>query len=1320
MKNKIIFPIIIFLLFFKIEQSFSQANAGIDQEICTNHTFLNANIPASGYTGTWSIISGGCSFANEHSSSTEVTNLLANTTELKWTVTDGTNTSSDNVLIINNTATNSVVAGDDEICNNYYTLNANIFDSGESGLWSVVAGTGTFANNANNVTDVTGLSLGINKFEWRITKGICHSEDTITITNNKVTATCEADKTICEDFTTISANNPTYGSGTWSVIASSGSPTISNINVNNTSVTNLGADTNNLKWTVVNGSCSAYDNLIITNDKPTTAIAGNDKTICTNSTNLSANNPTQGTGTWSVVSGNGTFSYPNNYNTQVNLINVGLNIYKWKIVKNLCSSEDEVEITFDYFEADAGADDETCLNTYTLSANSLSGATGQWRVTGGSGTFSNANQNNTEVTNIGNGANTYEWELTRGTCVHTDYVTITRNTPSTAIAGEDKETCNGTTTLSASLPAIGTGSWSLISGTGFFANSLQTNTAVSNVGLGNNTYRWTVSYATCSNYDDVIATNNYVTTNAGTDQIVCGTDANLSANTLQAGETGLWEVLEGGSNVLNLNSPNSDVENLAIGINRFKWKITKGICTASDNVEITNNKYYASATVSGPSDICDDYTSIFGNMPPATVNSFWQVQIGTGIIDDTNDNSTIVNNLSLGENIIRWTVEKDDCINYDEITINRNTVFAYAGNDFNVCESNATLNATPANVGENGEWSVTSGFGNIENATLYSTEVTNLNLGTNTFTWTISNGTCNAEDNIVITNNKFYTSAGANQQLCQDYANLSASNVGTGYWEVFYGSGTFSDISNNNTTVSNIPSNSTNTYRWHAFLNGCTDTDDVNITNNIVIANAGTDFSVCNNSAILNAEIPEAGSGVWTNQSGAGIFANANSNSTQVTGLSNGINTFRWTVNHLTCETFDDVSVENNYVSVSAGADQEICDDFTQLSGGQPPVGETGEWNIVTGFVVFENSNLYNTNITNIQQGTNVLSWTINNSGCSSNVGEVYITNKGFTADAGANQVLDDFVTVTNLNAVLPADATAYWTLVGGYGTIVDETNPNTEVNNMQTGINQFSWTVTKNGCTEEDVVNITVVNFTPNAGIDRIICTNEVRLSAADAGGTPQFWTVISGSGTFDNSNSYNTWVRNVGIGTNIFRWTVNRNGAIAYDEMTVTRIFAEAGEDQNVTVNHAILNGNIPPENCVGQWSKLSGGGTIMSPTLFNSEVTNLSSNNNIFEWTISSNECILSDFVTIFYEASSISEISGKFKIYPNPSNGLFTIKNEDSSEYNISIFNILGKNIYSEEKINENIHNFDISNFKNGIYFLKIIKNNKENVIKIIKE
>ncbi len=589
MKLKLI-AVFSILFTFTINISYSQtADAGIDQEICTDVTILAADPAPIGYTGTWTVISGACTIDNITLHNTAVNGLLNNFNELKWTITNGTITDADEVIITNNTPTQSTTAADEEICQNTYTLLGSSFGIGESGIWTIESGGGFLVTPSNNVCDVTGLNSGDSNFKWTINKGICSSSDEILITNNTVLADAGADQTICEDYSNLAAVNPVLGTGTWTVVASGGSPVFGNINTFNTTITGLGPNTNSLQWTVEFGICSDYDNVIITSNKPTTANAGTDQTACYNHTILAGNNPVEGTGEWTVVSGNGSFVDVNAYNTQVTTINNFANVYKWTILKNGCTSEDDVEIFYDYYIADAGINDITCTDSYTLNANFPAPGTGVWRVTGGSGTFTDKNLNTTEVSGLIVGENTFEWEITKGLCIQTSYVIITRNTASTADAGSDIETCSGTTTLAATAPTTGAGTWSVVSGTGTFTISSQYNTGVTNVGLDENIYRWTVNYIGCNNYDDLTVTNNYVLSDAGSDQIVCGTSSVLNGNQPQIAETGEWLLLAGTSLISDINLYNSSVSNLNSDLNKYRWTISKGSCSDYDDIEITNN-----------------------------------------------------------------------------------------------------------------------------------------------------------------------------------------------------------------------------------------------------------------------------------------------------------------------------------------------------------------------------------------------------------------------------------------------------------------------------------------------------------------------------------------------------------------------------------------------------------------------------------------------------------------------------------------------------------------------------------------------------------
>lgn len=77
---------------------------------------------------------------------------------------------------------------------------------------------------------------------------------------------------------------------------------------------------------------------------------------------------------------------------------------------------------------------------------------------------------------------------------------------------------------------------------------------------------------------------------------------------------------------------------------------------------------------------------------------------------------------------------------------------------------------------------------------------------------------------------------------------------------------------------------------------------------------------------------------------------------------------------------------------------------------------------------------------------------------------------------------------------------------------------------------------------------------------------------------------------------------------------------------------------------------------------------------------------------------------------------------FQIYPNPStSGIFQLKMINQSnldETKISIFDSLGKKIVTK-KLNSTFDFIDISNYKSGVYFIKVTNNSKTTIKKLIK-
>ena len=92
--------------------------------------------------------------------------------------------------------------------------------------------------------------------------------------------------------------------------------------------------------------------------------------------------------------------------------------------------------------------------------------------------------------------------------------------------------------------------------------------------------------------------------------------------------------------------------------------------------------------------------------------------------------------------------------------------------------------------------------------------------------------------------------------------------------------------------------------------------------------------------------------------------------------------------------------------------------------------------------------------------------------------------------------------------------------------------------------------------------------NEAPNAGEDQIICSNETQLSATPVQNGVGTWTIISGSGDFDNINDPISMVKNLSFGTNIFRWTVNYSDeSVLFDDVSITAYFI------NVNAHTALL---------------------------------------------------------------------------------------------------------------------------------------------------
>ncbi|SIO40542.1 PKD domain-containing protein [Chitinophaga niabensis] len=508
------------------------------QALCTNTqpATLQGTTPtgATGsYTYLWeqsttSATAGFSAAAGVNNQQNYTPGLITQTTWYRRVVTSGPCSSTTTGVPVNITQTTATAAAgnDQNLCNvTTTTLAGNTPAAGTgTGTWTKESGPAaviTTPSSAN--TTVTGLTPGTYIFRWTITNSPCGSnfdEVQVVISALPTTAAAGPDQNLCNvTSATLAGNTAVSGTGAWTKV-SGPSATITNTASATSTVTGLTPGTYTFRWTISNGGCtpSTDDVTIVVNALPTTANAGTDQNLCniTNAT-LGGNTPVTGTGTWTKVSGPAAnITSPANATTGITGLTPGTYVFRWTITNGNCTaSSDDVQLTVaaNPTTANAGPDQALCnVTSTTMAAGAVTAGAGAWSSLSGPTTpvFTNPASPTTTVTGLAPGTYEFVWSVTNSPCAaSTDNVKVLINAlPSVANAGADKTQFNsGAFVMTGNTPAVGTGTWTVVTGNANIANP---NAPNSNVTLNPNTtatLRWTISNGNCaSSADDVTLT----------------------------------------------------------------------------------------------------------------------------------------------------------------------------------------------------------------------------------------------------------------------------------------------------------------------------------------------------------------------------------------------------------------------------------------------------------------------------------------------------------------------------------------------------------------------------------------------------------------------------------------------------------------------------------------------------------------------------------------------------------------------------------------------------------------------------------------------
>jgi hypothetical protein len=107
---------------------------------------------------------------------------------------------------------------------------------------------------------------------------------------------------------------------------------------------------------------------------------------------------------------------------------------------------------------------------------------------------------------------------------------------------------------------------------------------------------------------------------------------------------------------------------------------------------------------------------------------------------------------------------------------------------------------------------------------------------------------------------------------------------------------------------------------------------------------------------------------------------------------------------------------------------------------------------------------------------------------------------------------------------------------------------------NLARGENLFRWLINNNGCYSADTVMITSnMPTTSYTGEDKSVCVDSVFLPGnAPTYGTGR-WTMLSGSGIFEDEYNPTSKVTNLASGQNRFRWTITYNNCVSFSEVDI-----------------------------------------------------------------------------------------------------------------------------------------------------------------------
>ncbi len=605
-------------------------------------------------------------------------------------------------------------------------------------------------------------------------------------------------------------------------------------------------------------------------------------------------------------------------------------------------------------------------------------------------------------------------------------------------------------------------------------------------------------------------------------------------------------------------------------------------------------------------------------------------------IDTINGNINLYN-LTPGTYVLRINSTQAGCAQYvsDMVTVyvSATPSLSNAGSNqrlqCNVDSTNLVGNIPSSGTGIWSQMGGPSAVSFIPNVYNNQIKLKNLVAGSYQLRWTIDGGTCpsNFKDVFVFVASSppSYVEAGSNRSVCYGSplklkGNKPKDNeIGT--WSVSPSGPTFSNVNDSTATISNLAASTTYKVFWRIFNACATITDSLTITTSAsqgpAAASAGADQCLTSGTTSVtltgNAPTPSGVTGIWRKVgSFTGTISSPTSNSTTVTGLSNGNYRFSWNLQISGCDSTSDtidITINQAAIAGNAGKDTSICANTLNLYAKKPAIG-IGNWQQISGPNYPTIANIYDStsNISNMVVGTYLMRWWSKNDVCPAAFDDIAIqvSNPPSTAKAMRDTIICGSNISYNyipLKATRPTMGQGRWQFLSGPSQQYfspDTSNTPQPLYLYQSGTYKFLWTVSTPGNCPMSVDTVTINSvLKPNAGADLLLCNQNSAILTGNYGSSGT-WVQIGNTPSVVTLVPINAWSASISgltTGTYTFSFTLSSGSCTLRDTLNITVSTPispfNIGNDTAICLkdtNTFVLNGPAAGSGVKAQWTVLS----------------------------------------------------------------------------------------------------------------------------------